>query len=68
MGLKNTKAKAYKQKDGSLILTPDVVTDSAYEIPTLHPGYLQKKYRYFYGCNADMSNPTCKVRFLLIVN
>ncbi|XP_068202819.1 carotenoid isomerooxygenase-like [Palaemon carinicauda] len=51
-----TKAKAQRQKDGSLLLTPDNVTKFAYEIPTLHPDYISKRYRYFYGSSGDMTN------------
>ncbi|KAG7157614.1 carotenoid isomerooxygenase-like [Homarus americanus] len=59
--LPGTKAKAHRQKDGSLILTPDVITDYAQEVPTLHPDYVTKRYRYFYGSSGNMTGTTGKV-------
>nr|XP_027223258.1 carotenoid isomerooxygenase-like [Penaeus vannamei] len=59
--LAGTKAKANRQKDGSLYLTPDAVTDYAYEIPALHPDYTGKRYRYFYGSCGNMTLTTGKV-------
>ncbi|XP_064108966.1 carotenoid isomerooxygenase-like [Macrobrachium nipponense] len=58
--LAGTKAKAQRQKDGSLVLTPDNVTNFAYEIPSVHPDYVGKRYRYFYGSCGDMTGVTGK--------
>lgn len=59
--LAGTKAKAHRQKDGSLLLTPDNVTSFAYEIPSINPQYAGKRYRYFYGTVGDMTGTTGKV-------
>nr|XP_045609656.1 carotenoid isomerooxygenase-like [Procambarus clarkii] len=59
--LPGSKAKAHRLKDGSLLLTPEVITDYAYEIPTLNPSYVGKRYRYFYGSSGNMTSTTGKV-------
>nr|XP_053644353.1 carotenoid isomerooxygenase-like [Cherax quadricarinatus] len=59
--LAGSKARAHRQKDGSLILTPDTITNFAYEIPTLNPSFVTKKYRYFYGSCGNMTGTTGKV-------
>ncbi|KAK7070188.1 Beta,beta-carotene 9',10'-oxygenase, partial [Halocaridina rubra] len=59
--LAGTKAKANRQKDGSLILTPDNVTNFAYEIPSVNPSNIGKRYCYFYGSSGDMTGTTGKV-------
>ncbi|KAG0716951.1 Beta,beta-carotene 15,15'-dioxygenase [Chionoecetes opilio] len=51
-----SKAKAHRQKDGTLILTPDNITDFSYEIPTLNSSFLRKKYKYSYGTKGDMKH------------
>ncbi|XP_071512555.1 carotenoid isomerooxygenase-like [Panulirus ornatus] len=59
--LPGSKAKAHRQKDGSLLLTPDALTDYAYEIPTLHPQYIAKRYRYCYGSSGNMTSTMGKI-------
>lgn len=59
--LAGQKSKAHKQKDGSLLLTPEVVTDFAFEIPTMNPAYHALKYQYFYGSSGDMRGTTGKI-------
>ncbi|XP_063588330.1 beta,beta-carotene 15,15'-dioxygenase-like isoform X2 [Penaeus indicus] len=53
--LAGSRAKALKQKDGSLILTADTITKIAYEVPSIHPQHTGRKYRYFYGNSGDMT-------------
>ncbi|XP_050736587.1 carotenoid isomerooxygenase-like [Eriocheir sinensis] len=55
-----SRAKANRQKDGSLLLTPDNITDYSYEIPTLNPNILRKKYKYSYGTTGDMKQTNGK--------
>ena len=59
-----TKARAHRQKDGSLILTPDNVTDFSYEIPAINPSFVRKKYKYTYGTKGDMKQTQGKVRLI----
>ncbi|XP_042886627.1 carotenoid isomerooxygenase-like [Penaeus japonicus] len=59
--LAGSKATARKQKDGSLLLTPDTFTNCVYEVPTLHPQHASRKYRYFYGNSGDMTVNAGKV-------
>ncbi|ROT69029.1 hypothetical protein C7M84_012812 [Penaeus vannamei] len=53
--LAGSRAKAQRQKDGSLLLTPDAITKFAYEVPSLNPEHAGRRYRYFYGNSGNMT-------------
>ncbi|KAK4313520.1 hypothetical protein Pmani_015136 [Petrolisthes manimaculis] len=59
--LAGQKATAYKQKDGSLLLTPEIMAGFSYEIPTLNPAYHGLPYRYFYGSCGNLKLTTGKL-------
>jgi len=54
--LPGSKAAAFLQKDGSVMLQPEELCSTAYEVPTIHPGYQRKKYQFFYGACSDMKD------------
>jgi len=59
--LAGSKAKALRQKDGDLILTPEVLQNTSLEIPAINQNYVTKKYQYFWGSHGDLSKPQGKV-------
>lgn len=54
--LEGSKATAYRQKDGSILVEPECVCIPAYENPTINQKYTGKPYKYFYGISADLSS------------
>ena len=61
--LSYTTAKAHRQKDGSLLLTEQILHKSAYDNPVVHPSYERKPYKYFYGGSVKMSQNYGTVSF-----
>lgn len=59
--LPGSKAKALRQKDGDLILTPEILHSVSLEIPAINQNYATKKYKYFYGSHGDLSKAQGKV-------
>jgi len=59
--LAGSKAKALRQKDGDLLLTPEILHNMAIEIPAINNSYAGKKYQYFWGAHGDLANAQGKV-------
>jgi len=59
--LAGSKAKALRQKDGDLLLTPEILHNMAIEIPAINNNYAGKKYQYFYGAHGDLAKAQGKV-------
>merc|ERR1712029_789888 len=52
---------ALRQKDGDLVLTPEVLHAVSLEIPAINQSYATKKYKYFWGSHGDLSKAQGKV-------
>lgn len=48
-------ATAHRQKDGTIMLTPQILSDLAFENPVVNPAFERKPYTFFYGSSADMT-------------
>ncbi|CAL4146233.1 unnamed protein product, partial [Meganyctiphanes norvegica] len=59
--LAGSKAKAFRQKDGDLILTPEILHNMSLEIPAMNQNYAGKKYQYFWGAHGDLHKAQGKV-------
>ncbi|KAG1941331.1 beta-carotene oxygenase 1, like [Pimephales promelas] len=64
--LRDTKATAVLQDDGSLHCTPDTIFEGL-ELPGINYKFNSKKYRYFYGTRVDWSPYPSKIAKVDIV-
>ncbi|KAA0203831.1 hypothetical protein HAZT_HAZT004551 [Hyalella azteca] len=59
--LPGAQATAHRQKDGTIFLTSQKLSDVAYENPVVNPAMERKPYNFFYGISGDMTSNKASV-------